>query len=116
MEIRIFQIVVPLIALFFIFGAIFHYHKSKITIYETALRVAFWLAALLVAFFPDFFSNGIARIFGIRSNVNAIIFFCLGILFFIQFKMYFAIRKLEKNLTVLTRQLALRDHPEDRTP
>ena len=48
MEIRIFQIVVPLIALFFIFGAIFHYHKSKITIYETALRVAFWLDALLV--------------------------------------------------------------------
>ena len=115
MEIRIFQIVVPLIALFFILGSVFRYRKSKITVYEMALGIAFWLAALLVALFPDFFSNGIAHIFGIKSNVNAIIFFYLGILFFIQFKMYFAIRKLEKNLTVLTRQLALRDHPEDRT-
>ena len=116
MEIRIFQIVVPLIALFFISGIVSRYRKSKITVYEMALGAAFWLSALLVALFPDFFSNGIAHIFGIKSNVNAIIFFCLGILFFIQFKMYFIIRRQEKDLTVLTRQLALRDQPEGRNP
>lgn len=112
MEIRIFQIIVPLIALFFIYSLVLRYRKSKITVYEVVLGVLFWLGALLVALFPDFFSNWIARIFGIKSNINAIIFFCLGLLFFFQFKMYFIIRRQEKALTILTRQLALRDHPK----
>ncbi len=113
MEIRIFQIVVPIIALLFISGIFFRYRKSDITIYEMILGFVFWLAVILVAIFPDFFSEGIAKIFGIESNVNAIIFFCLGLLFFIQFKMYFTIRKQQKDLTELTRKLALRDHLEE---
>ncbi len=112
MELRTFQIVVPVIALFFVSGIIFRYRKSNITVYEMALGIVFWLAVLLVAVFPDFFSEGLARLFGIKSNINAIIFFCLGILFFIQFKMYFVIRKQEKALTELTRKLALRNHSE----
>lgn len=113
MEIRLFQIIVPLIALFFIVGLILRYRKSKITVYEMTIGSGFWLAVLLVAIFPDFFSNYVARIFGIKSNVNAIIFFCIGLLFFIQFKMYFLIRKQEKDLTELTRKLALARYLED---
>ena len=113
MEIRIFQIVVPLLALVFMGGFVVRYRKSKITIYEMILGVGFWLAAMLVAIFPDWLSNGIAFLFGIENNVNAILFFGLGLVFFIQFKMYFKIRKQEQDLTELTRKLALRDHPED---
>ena len=107
MELRLFQIIVPLLAIFFIVGLILRYRKSKITVYELAIGNVFWLATLLVALFPDFFSVKIAQVFGIESNVNAIIFFGLGLLFFIQFKMYFMIRKQEKDLTELTRKLAL---------
>ena len=113
MEFRIFQIIVPLIALFFATGLVLRYRKSKITIYEMAIGISFWLSALLVALFPDFFSVKIAQLFGIESNVNAIIFFCIGLLFFIQFKMYFVIRKQEKNLTELTRKLALANYIDE---
>lgn len=113
MELRLFQIIVPLIALFFMAGLVMRYRKSRITIYEMTIGSGFWLAVLLVAIFPDFFSNNVARIFGIESNVNAIIFFCIGLLFFIQFKMYFLIRKQEKDLTELTRKLALAHALED---
>ena len=112
MEIRIFQIIVPLIALYFIVEVLFNYRKSKITLGETVVGMVFWLGALLFALFPDFFSVGIAHLFGIESNVNAIIFFCIGLLFFNQFKMYFILRRQEKDLTVLTRQLALQNQPE----
>lgn len=109
MELRIFQIIVPTIALFYGAGLIFRFRKSQITIYELMLGLLFWLAVLLVAIFPDFFSNQIARLFGIKSNINAIIFFCLGILFFTQFKLYFIIRRQQQDLTQLTRALALQD-------
>lgn len=116
MELRLFQIIVPLIALFFMAGLVMRYRKSKVTVYEMAIGSGFWLAVLLVALFPDFFSVKIARIFGIENNVNAIIFFCIGLLFFIQFKMYFLIRKQEKDLTELTRKLALVHALEDSKP
>ncbi len=113
MELRIFQIIVPLIALFFIANVIYSFRKSQITITETIFGGLFWLATLIFALFPDFFSTQIAKIFGIESNVNAIIFFCIGLLFFNQFKMYLIIRKQEKNLTFLTRELALKNHAEE---
>lgn len=112
MEIRLFQIIVPLLAVFFMVGLIVRFRKSKITVYEMTIGNGFWLTVLLVALFPDFFSNYVARFFGIKSNVNAIIFFCIGLLFFIQFKMYFIIRKQEKDLTELTRRLALAQNLE----
>ena len=112
MEIRIFQIIVPLIALYFIAEVFFSYRRSKITLGEMLVGTVFWLGAFMFALFPDFFSVGIARLFGIESNVNAIIFFCIGILFFNQFKMYFVIRRQEKELTILTRKLALQNQLE----
>ena len=109
MEIRFFQILVPIIALLYLSGLLVQYRKSRITFYELLFGTSFWLGAALLAFFPDFFSGLIAQLFDIKSNVNGIIFFCLGILFFMQFKLFFTIRKQEKALTLLTRQLALKD-------
>lgn len=113
MEIRLFQIVVPLIAFLFIVNIIRRYLKSNITVYELCLGVLLWIAVFALSIFPDFFSNLIAKIFGIKSNVNAIIFFCLGILFFVLFKMYFMIKKQEKAITDLVRHLALLEKKEE---
>ncbi len=76
------------------------------------LGVGFWIAVSIFAIFPDFFSNLIAKIFGIKSNINAIIFFCIGILFFVIFKMYFMIKKQDKAITDLVRHIALTDEKE----
>lgn len=111
MELRIFQIIVPLFALLFIGDLLISYRKSKISMFEVILGLGFWTSVLLFALFPDFISNGIAQAFGIKDNVNAIIFFCIGLLFFFQFKQYFLIRKQEKNLTLLMRKMALEDQP-----
>ncbi|MFT7452741.1 MAG: hypothetical protein ACI9VN_003476 [Patescibacteria group bacterium] len=113
MEFRLFQIVVPIIAVLFILNIVRRYIKSKITIYELVLGVSFWIGSLLLALFPDFFSNLIANIFGIKSNVNAIIFFCIGILFFVIFKMYFMIKKQDKAITDLVRHIALTEKKEE---
>ncbi|MBX2877807.1 MAG: DUF2304 family protein [Saprospiraceae bacterium] len=110
MELRIFQIIVPLFALLFIGDLMVSYRKSKVSVFELTLGLGFWVGVLAFAIFPDFISRGIAQLFGIKDNVNAIIFFCIGLLFFFQFKQYFLIRKQEKNLTLLMRKIALQDH------
>ncbi len=113
MEIRIFQIIVPVVALLFIIGLITRYRKAKATTGETLFSVTFWLAVGVFALFPDKISNFLARLFGIKDNVNAIIFVGLGLLFYAQFALYNLIKEQQRSLTKLTRELALKEAGEE---
>lgn len=112
MEIRIFQIVVPILILGFIIHLISKYRKNNATVYELGLGILFWISVTLFAIFPDFISNKIARLFGLKSNINAILFFCIGIILFFQFKLYNSIKKQQKEITILTRKIALQEEKE----
>lgn len=109
MYFEIYQIIVPLIGLVIVISLLLRYSQSKIGWQEAAIGITFWLFVILVAIFPDFITNKIASFFGIKSNINAIIFLCLGVIFFIIYKLYFMIKTQEEKLTRLTRELALRD-------
>lgn len=104
---KFFQIIVPIISLLFISGLVQRYYKTRASWQELAVGSGFWLAVLLFAIFPDFLSIQIAKLFGIESNVNAIIFFCLGLVFFVQYKLFFMLKKQQMALTELVRKLAL---------
>jgi len=107
MGIRYFQIIIPIIALFFIYSQYLEYKKRKSGINETLLFVVFWIGVINLALFPDFFSETIANIFGIESNINALIFFSIGLLFYFQLKMYKKIKRQDDLLTELARKVAL---------
>ncbi|MEM9920830.1 MAG: DUF2304 domain-containing protein [Bacteroidota bacterium] len=109
MEIRVFQIVVPLIALLFVISFITRYLKAKASIRETVFSIVFWLGIGIFAIIPDLISNFIASLFGIKSNINAIIFLSLGVLTYTQFRMYNLIKDQQLKLTELTRQLAIKE-------
>lgn len=112
MEIRIFQIAVPVIILGFIINLVIKYRKNNASIYELGLGILFWISVTIFAIFPDAISKNIARLFGIKSNINAVIFFCIGLILFIQFKLYSTIKKQQKEITELTRKIALEDKEE----
>lgn len=107
MEIRYFQIIIPLLACLMIFRQWKDHVKTRAGIYETIIVVAFWIGLTIFSFFPDFFTKIIARVFGIKDNVNAIIFLALGVLFYFQLRLYKIIRKQDEMITELTRKIAL---------
>lgn len=107
MEIRYFQIIIPIISLFLIYSAFRDFRKNKTRINETVLVIVFWIGVTGLALFPDFLSDLLANIFGIKDNINAVIFFALGILFYLQLQLYKTIRKQNEQLTELTRKIAL---------
>lgn len=108
-DIRIFQIIVPLICLLFMVSNFARYRKGVRTLGELLLAVVFWLGLGVFSIFPDLISRGVAELFGIKDNVNAIIFFGLGILFFFQLKLYNIYKKQQQILTRLSRDIALRE-------
>jgi len=113
MELRYFQIIVPILSLLLIWRQWMTYRKAKSSIYETVLISIFWLTVMVFAFFPDFISEGIAKLFGIKDNVNAIIFFALGLLFYFQFQLYKILKRQDEYLTELTRKIALKEKKEE---
>ena len=112
MKIEFYQILVPLLALFFIVELVRKFRTSKISPQEAFAGSLFWISLAIFAMFPDFFSKQAAELFGIKNNVNAVIFVSLGIMFFFQYKLFFMFKKQEQELTRLTRQIAL--HPREK--
>ena len=110
MEIRYFQIIIPIIALIFIFSQYRDYKRGRSRINELVIVSVFWIGVSCLAIFPDFISYIIADIFGIKDNVNALIFLSIGILFYFQFRMYKSIRRQDELLTEMARKIAL-DNP-----
>ncbi len=109
MEIRLFQLIVPAIALLFVAGIVTRYTGGRINLRELVFSVVFWLGVGIFAIFPDRISNFVAEVFGIKSNVNAVLFLGIGILLYLQFMMYAEIKENRRKLTIVTRELALRD-------
>ncbi len=112
MEIRYFQIIIPLISMLFIIKHFLAYRKNILNVYETLIISLFWIGVTCLALFPDFFSDIIANIFGIKDNINALIFFAIGLLFYFQLQMYKIIKKQDHLITELTRKIALNKHTD----
>lgn len=108
-----YQIVVPLIALVFIYIVIHQHLKGRSSIIEAVFWSGFWIMVAAVALFPDQITFFFAHLLGIESNVNAIIFLALGILFFFQFHLFFQIKKQNRTITGLVRKVALEKEKQD---
>ena len=112
MEIRYFQIIIPLVALALVLQQFLRYWKSRSGIFETVLISVFWMGILVFSLLPDFFSRIIAKTFGIKDNINAIIFFALGLVFYFQLQLFKMLKRQDETLTEIARKIAL-DKAED---
>ncbi len=112
MEIRLFQLLVPAVALLFVAAVATRYLKGKINLSEFLLSLIFWLGLGIFAIFPDVISNFVAKLFGIKDNVNAVLFLSIGVIVYLLFKLYSEIKENRRKLTLLTRKIALKDAEE----
>ncbi len=114
MQLELYQIIVPLVSIVFIGSLLQRFWAGKSGWQEAMVGVLFWVGVIFFAFFPDFISQTIAEVFGIKSNINAVIFFCLGLIFFFQYKLFLLFKQQQSALTTLTRKLALDDDEKRR--
>lgn len=113
MHIRLFQLLVPLLAGILVWSIVSRYRSGKLTTKEAIASSLFWSGVGVFAVFPDVISNFVAELFGFKSNVNAVIFLSLGIILFMLFRLYGIIREQRKAITELTRKLAIREFEKE---
>lgn len=108
-----YQIIVPLIAVIFLGYTVAQHIKGRNALSELIFWGIFWMFVVLLALFPDQITDRLAKWLGIKSNINALIFLALGVLFFLQFRLYFLLKRQNHTITELVRKIALKDEQKD---
>lgn len=112
---QLYQIIVPFVGFTMLAVSVWSYAKSRSTLFEMIFWTVFWLFIVSLALFPDSITNFIANALGVENNVNAIVFTAIGVLFFMQFNLFFIIKKQNRVITELVRKIALEQAGKDTT-
>jgi hypothetical protein len=105
----LYQLLVPLLACIMLISGASRYRRHEKTLREFLGWIVVWVGLALVAVFPHPIVRLIEQVTGIKSGLNAIIFFCLVVLFYAVFRLMMQIERLEQSLTELVRKEALKD-------
>ena len=107
MNIRVFQIIVPVLALLVILWQLRKVYLAKALWKDIWPSVLFALTIGLIAIFPDAITNRLAKLLDFKSNINAILFLLIGVLFVSLIQLFGMYRKQQKSITRLTQEIAL---------
>ena len=107
MSSEIYQWIIPVIASFYFVRTCFQFMFKQRHLLNAVIWALFWLFVFFLALFPDYISNPLAKFLGFKSNINAVIFLALGIIFLFIFYLSARVEKLESQLTEIVRKLAM---------
>lgn len=104
----IIQIVLILFFILAIISTIFRFRSGQVSRGRLLILCLFWLLAVVVVIIPNS-TNYLAGLVGIGRGADLIIYLSLALLFFINFNFFVKLEKANREITELTRALALKD-------
>ncbi len=107
MNIRTFQIIIPILSVIFILWQLWRIYTFKTKWKSVWPGALFAVFISIIALFPDFTTNWLAKTLDFKSNVNAIIFVLIGFLFGAVIILYDLYKRQQKTITKLTIELSL---------
>jgi small membrane protein len=102
------QIFLVLFFFFAILKVAGRYRAGDIPLSAAVAWIIFWLAAAVIVIIPNSTAY-FAKIFGIGRGADLVVYLSLALLFFIIFRLMVKVEKLNKEITVLVRQMALKN-------
>jgi hypothetical protein len=104
----LYQLLVPLFSLLMIAKAISRFLRQEQTGRELFAWLLIWTGISVIALFPSSTVILFAQITGVKSGVNALIFFGLVLLAYGFLQLFIMLENNEKKLTDLVRKIALK--------
>lgn len=94
------------------FGAIRQFRQGGLSVQRLVVWVALWIAAAVIVILPQT-ATLIANIVGVGRGSDFIIYLSIVGLAYLVFHLFVKIEDMEREITRLVRELALRDTKED---
>ena len=108
------QIVVTIGVVLFILPDIYSsYKKKNLTTFGALLWLFFWLVGLVIIWFPELIGL-IGEFMGVERSIDALVYIAIVYLLYASLRQKISINELSKEITLLSRKLALKDIKNDK--
>jgi len=88
------------------------YKTRSIGLRPFLMMLAFWILAGVLVVLPESTSR-LAEIFGVGRGVDLVFYFALVLIFYLIFKIFVRLEKIEQNITKIVSKIALKDNGND---
>lgn len=112
MELRIFQIVIPVIFVAYVIKQVIAIRKSKRNAVDVLVPILILLGLTLVALFPDATTKRLSRLMGVEDNVNGLLIFLVGILLLLVNNLYEKMRAQQDLINKLAIHIGVNEYEE----
>ncbi len=108
--ISIIRWILILMSLFIIFQNSIAFFKKEVgkSLLKLLITIFIWGAVFIISLFPDF-AYFISEKLGMGKNLNTLIFFGFVVVFMILFKILSLIEKIERQITNIIREIAIKE-------
>lgn len=107
MEQWLLRIVIVIFSLFALSRVYLRFRERKLSSFAFIFWMAVWITGLIFLFFPDVLS-GFAKFVGIGRGVDVLLYTSIIVIFYLIFRIYVKLDDIEKQITALTRIIALK--------
>lgn len=102
------QFILIALFIFALTKVILKFRSNELKGFETIAWVVFWLGAIFVIISPNS-TFALASFLGVGRGVDAITYLAVALLFFLIFRIFVRLEKMERNFTALVREDALKN-------
>ena len=102
-----------LAALLGLLWAISRFRKRQVPAWAAGLWILFWLAVGIVAWVPEITSR-LADLLGIGRGADVVVYSSIVVIIALLFRVSIRLEQLDRAITTVTRELALRDREQKR--
>ena len=101
------QIIAIIFALFALSRATLRLKDKSINSIQFIFWGLIWVAVIIIAFVPNITSS-ISNILGIRRGIDVLIYLGMILLFYLIFRLYVKIDRIERDITKIVRKITLK--------
>ena len=106
--------IILLIFIFFVFWRIVSKAKRKeITFRETFFWAVFWILVTMAVIFPKA-TDVFAQKLGVGRGADLLVYLAVIFLFYLIFRVFIRLEKIEKDITKIIRKIALEENPKSK--
>ena len=111
----VFQIVILIFSFFVIMRVLLKYIQHSISLREWLLWTLFWIVVVIMTFLPQTADILASRV-GLETGrgVDLAVYSAVPILFYLVFRLFTRIDKLEHNITTIVRELAIKNTKKEK--
>ncbi len=104
------QIIALIFIIFFVIRIVYQRQKKQISIQEFIFWIIFWIIAGLAIIFIKQIDNLVAELGFSGKGIDVLIYLAIAILFYLVFKLRIKIEKIERNITKIIREIAIKEN------